>query len=124
MAARPALATEMGFSVSALEGSTTEVWCVTHGKRLPQAYCHQPTGTFFTCTDPAACATGTLEPVPSLLSKGCVQLSCAIHGRIRRTRFMQIGADGSSYDCIDAHACVTRRPREAAQATAEDEADQ
>jgi hypothetical protein len=105
----PQQMSSVGFGVTALEGSAAEVWCAVHGKKLPQAYCQQHDAAYFACVDGSACTAGTLEAAPTLLAKGCDRLVCSTHGRLRRTRFMALGEDGTSYNCGDDHACAARR---------------
>jgi hypothetical protein len=105
----------------AFEMNAHEVWCARHGKKLPLAVCEQTDATYFACRDAAVCTSGSLEPVPALLLKGCNQLVCAAHGRVRRSRFMALNATGTGYNCVESHACVTRRSRAEADIASDDD---
>ena len=102
---------------SELVGRVDEVWCASHGRRLPRSMCKNVFGLFHVCSDPAKCTASAVESVQTLAAKGCEELICSRHNRSRRLAFLRVDepTDGTApkgYRCRSDHACCGSVPEE------------
>ena len=95
--------------------ATAEVWCARHGRKIQFSSADSLDGGMsFVCRDPTECLMAPLDDPKILAAKGCAELWCAKHKRVRGARWLVVSADDKvkGFVCKSSHAC--RRIGEAA----------
>lgn len=104
-----ALPSAQGAMMSSLVWSLRdrEVWCARHGKRILKASSVKVNDAFYVCSDPAVCTATPLEPVETLIKKGCQELLCGAHERVRSVQFLVVDTVNRMFVCNGCHSCHT-----------------
>lgn len=90
--------------MAALVGSV-EVWCSRHGRRLQlRATRSVDGGMTFACLDPTECLAAPLEEPRVLAQRGCEDLWCAKHKRMRAASWLVV-EPGKGFVCKKPHLC-------------------
>ena len=82
-----------------------DVWCARHGKRIPRSASVMIDGSYHVCREDTICLASALKTVEQLQQERCPEVICAIHGTLRRMRYVNLNEEQIGYTCDPAHQC-------------------